>query len=61
MSEAEIDATELDEMVCVGCGESVLDEGGDETLGWLGGDEGWFCPTCVEPSTPPEASGSDES
>ena len=38
-----------DEMVCVGCGASVIDDGTDATLGWVGGDEGWFCPD--EPTT----------
>lgn len=47
---------EWDEMVCVGCGAVVLDDGTDATLGWIGGDEGWFCPdepVDVAPVTPP--------
>lgn len=48
--QTELVPEEWDEISCVGCGATVIDQGGDETLGWLGGDEGWFCPSCCEPT-----------
>lgn len=37
----------VDRWACEDCGALVADCGGDEMLGWVTNDDGYFCPRCV--------------